>query len=89
MAFDPYNQADVASNIVAIQETNLFDIPNYGSGMAPFFSVLALWTGAILLINILSTNLSYSNSYRPREQILGKMMLFLLVTGIQALILSL
>lgn len=89
LAFNPDRQADIASNIVAIHEKDLFNIPNYGSGMAPFFTVLALWTGALLLVNIFSTGLSYPNTYTSQEKIIGKLILFLSITGGQALILSL
>ena len=41
---------------VEIKEEILFSIPNYGSAMSPFYSTLALWVGALILVSLLTTN---------------------------------
>lgn len=47
-------ESDFISNPVEIKENRIYPIPNYGSAMAPFFTTLSLWVGALILVSILS-----------------------------------
>jgi putative membrane protein len=38
----------VMSDPIALEENELHDIPNYGTGFAPYFIPLALWVGALM-----------------------------------------
>src|SRR5699024_11098376 len=44
------------SEPVLLDEHSVFPIENYGSGMTPFYTILSLWVGGLLLISLLSTN---------------------------------
>lgn len=89
LAADPESHSNFVTDMIDIEQTDLFNIPNYGSGMAPFFTALALWTGSLLLTTMFSTNLSYRNRYTFREQFVGKMLFFFIIVIIQATILAL
>lgn len=74
---------------VEIEETRLFPIANYGTAMTPFYTVLSLWVGLLLLTSIFSTDIKRENEYKAYEKYFGKMMLFMLIAVIQAVIVSL
>lgn len=79
-----------ASPVELVQE-DLFPIPNYGSANAPFYTTLSLWVGALLLSNLLSTNLhrlDNRNEYTQRQIYFGRLLLFLVVAILQGLIVS-
>src|SRR5699024_10219256 len=70
----------------------LFPIPNYGSANAPFYTALSLWVGALLLSNLISTNvheLDRREDYKIPHIYLGRLFLFLIVGFFQGLIVSL
>ena len=39
---------------VTVKENKLYHIENYGSAMTPFYTVLSLWVGLLLLSSLLS-----------------------------------
>ena len=55
--------------------------------MTPFYTVLSLWVGILLLMSLLSTNVH--GDYKPSEVYFGRGLTFLTLTIIQALIVSL
>lgn len=84
--------AEYFSRPVSLNEEKLFPIPNYGSASGPFYTALALWVGGLLMGNLLTTNLKNEDAekgYSIRQIYLGRMMLFLMLSVIQALIVSL
>ena len=51
-----FNTDELASFIsapVAITTEDLYPITNYGSAMSPFYSVLSIWVGALILVAII------------------------------------
>ena len=38
---------------VSINSEVLYDVKNYGTGMTPFYTNLALWVGGLILVSIL------------------------------------
>lgn len=71
---------------VVMHKNELFPIPNYGTGMTPFYTVLAVWVGALLLISILTTDLP--NEIEPKTMYLGRWLTFLTLGLAQTLIVS-
>lgn len=59
---------------------------NYGSAMTPFYTVLCLWVGCLLLVSMLKVNAS--DKYKGWQNYLGKLLLFLSIAIMQALIVS-
>src|SRR3712207_3987794 len=80
------DRADFIKNPVEIKEVKLYKMANYGSAMAPFYSVLATWVGALILSTIISTD--PGDHYKPLEKYYGRLPLFLLLSIIQSLIIS-
>ncbi|WP_054955543.1 YhgE/Pip family protein, partial [Paenibacillus dakarensis] len=74
---------------VLLKENRLFPIPNYGSGMSPFFTTLSLWVGALLLVSLLSVEVPHETTYRSIEIYFGRFLTFLSVAILQALFVTL
>ncbi|UBH15486.1 YhgE/Pip domain-containing protein [Macrococcus armenti] len=86
---DLEDQSDYFAEPIQLDETQVFPIPNYGSASAPFYTALALWVGALLSGNLLTTELkdkSLIGKFSLRELYLGRMILFLLLSIAQATI---
>ncbi|WP_152656159.1 YhgE/Pip domain-containing protein [Oceanobacillus sp. CFH 90083] len=88
---DLSDETEYFSRPVQLDEEKLFPIPNYGSANTPFYTVLALWVGALLLCNLITTELKDKNreEFSLRDIYLGRMTLFLIVAVLQAVIVSL
>lgn len=84
--------SDFLSSPVKIEEEALFSIPNYGSAMSPFYSTLALWVGALILVSLLTTNVHESNEkdkFKAYEKYFGKLLTFCLIGVFQSIVLTL
>ena len=86
---------DLISNFIAdpfnIKEVQVYSVPNYGSAMAPIYSVLAIWVGGLILTSILKTEapkIDWGNEPNIREKYFGKMFTFVLLAAIQGLIIA-
>src|SRR5699024_5508850 len=53
---DPEAERGFFAEPVVLNKNELFPIPNYGTGLTTFYTVLYLWVGALLLISLLTTN---------------------------------
>lgn len=84
---DVLKRSDFLKQPVDLVENRLYPIKNYGSAMSPFYTVLSLWVGILLLMSLLSTNVH--GDYKPNEVYFGRGLTFLTFTIIQALIVSL
>lgn len=84
---DVAKRSDFLANPVEISENKLFPIANYGTGMTPFYTVLSLWVGILLLSSMLTVKTP--GEYTSIEIYFGKLLLFMTITIIQALIVSL
>lgn len=74
-----------------IKNESIYNIPNYGSGMAPVYTVLAIWVGVLLLVALLKTktaDFDGSDKISIREKHFGKMLTFITLSLIQAFIVS-
>ena len=54
---DPESFGEFFAEPVAIETTNIYPVENYGSAVAPFYTVLAIWVGAIVLAAIVRPSL--------------------------------
>ncbi|MTT30717.1 DUF3533 domain-containing protein [Terrilactibacillus sp. BCM23-1] len=87
---NPQTQSDFLSNPIKMKTERVFPIPNYGSAMSPFYTVLALWVGATILISTLPTRLEdQKHLYTPRQIYLGRLLSFLSIGLAQAAVVSL
>ena len=84
--------ADYISNPFNISNESIYKVDNYGSGMAPIYSVLAMWVGAVILTSIFSTDVKGvegSENFTSKEKYLGKLLLFAILSVIQGTIIML
>lgn len=84
---DVQTRSDFLANPVNIIENKLFPMGNYGTGMTPFYTVLSLWVGLLLVSSILTVEVE--GEYSATAQYFGKLLLFLTIAIIQAIIVSL
>ena len=73
---------------------HVFAVENYGSAMAAFYTTLALWVGAVIQVAMIDvkTPASYEEKYgefKPYEQYLGRLGLFLIIATIQSQLIAL
>ena len=85
---NPELVAKYIASPVYLKEEALYPIPNYGSGMAPFYTILAIWVGNVILVAILSTE-SKIEDVSARQIYVGKGLTFLFLSLIQSLIIAL
>lgn len=86
---NPKFMGDFISNPFNIVDQSIYQIPNYGSGMAPVYTVLALWVGDIILTALLKTDVTYfkgCEKFHILEKHFGKMLTFIFLNLIQSFI---
>lgn len=75
---------------VLLKENKLFPIPNYGSGMSPFFTTLSLWVGALLLVSLLTVEVhGRDGEYKSWHIYFGRYLTFLTIALLQSLFVTL
>ncbi|WP_180960174.1 YhgE/Pip domain-containing protein [Neobacillus cucumis] len=86
---DPQAESNFLASPVLLKTKRIFPIPNYGSAMTPFYTMLALWVGATFLIASLRVDVEEHNLYKSYQIYFGRMLTFLTIGILQALIVSL
>lgn len=74
-----------------VKDESIYKIANYGSGMAPIYSVLASWVGCLVLTSLLSTEIKPfegSENLTIRDRYLGKLVTFTFLAVIQGFIIA-
>ena len=81
--------ASFMSSPVALDEEAIFPVANYGSGVAPFYTNLALWVGGFVLIAIYKAEVDdegIDGGFEPWQGYFGRLLLFLLLGVLQGVI---
>ena len=87
---DYKQQAEFFANPVKLQENKLYHIENYGSAMTPFYTVLSIWVGSLLMSSLLTTKVEdEEKKYRPYQKYFGRGLLFVIISLFQTLIITL
>ena len=87
---DYKQQAEFFANPVKLQENKLYHIENYGSAMTPFYTVLSIWVGSLLMSSLLTTKVEdEENKYKPYQKYFGRGLLFVIISLLQTLIITL
>lgn len=81
-------ESEFLKNPILLKEHKLFPIPNYGSGMTPFFTTLSLWVGAMLLISLLTVEVK-NDQLKSFQVYFGRLCTFLTIAILQSLIATL
>ena len=87
---DYKQQAEFFANPVKLQENKLYHIENYGSAMTPFYTVLSIWVGSLLMSSLLTTKVEdEEKQYKPYQKYFGRGLLFIIISLFQTLIITL
>ena len=87
---DYKQQAEFFANPVKLQENKLYHIENYGSAMTPFYTVLSIWVGSLLMSSLLTTKVEdEEKKYKPYQKYFGRGLLFIIISLFQTLIITL
>lgn len=85
---DPEGLADYLSDPVSMETVPVYEITSYGSSMAPYYIMLALFVGSLLTATMLHVNAPMPglSLARPWQRFFGRYQLFFLIGMIQALV---
>ena len=89
---DSESLATFLSKPVTVEEHYYYKIANYGSSMAPFYSVLAIWVGMTILVSLMKVHVKkdeYLKDARPHQLFWGRYLIFFLLSQIQVLVIVL
>ena len=83
---DPEAYAEFFSSLVDVDVEEVYSVASYGAAMAPFYSVLAIWVGGVILVSILRTHIDRKKFPEATEAqaFFGRFLLFFLVGQMQA-----
>lgn len=85
---DPEGLADYLSDPLSMETVPVYEITSYGSSMAPYYIMLALFVGSLLTATMLHVNAPMPVLFRlrPWQRFFGRYQLFFLIGMIQALV---
>ncbi len=89
---NPSAVADFISSPLDVKEVDVYEGGTFGVGLTPFYTVLAIWVGALLACALLSVeceNTIGGIRLNLRQKHFGKMQLFLLISFVQSTIITL
>jgi putative membrane protein len=76
---DPDALASQLSAPVSVERDPVFPVASFGAGMAPLYTVLALWVGALLTVVLVRTSPPRDREYTRTQAYLGRFGLFALI----------
>lgn len=89
---DPDLLGSFLSSPVNMETKEIYPIANYGSAMSPFYTVLALWVGALILVAIIHVKVLPDDDLpdvKNYEKFFGRYITFYLIGQAQALLTAL
>ena len=84
----PILYGEYFAQVVQTTVTPVYPIANYGSAMAPFYTVLSIWVGGVMLGAIFKAHARYDGLVdpKPHELYFGRYLLFFFLSQIQTAI---
>ena len=64
MENDPSLYGEFLSQPVTVTTQPVYETTNYGSAVTPFYTTLALWVGAIILVSLMKVKVVPKGSYQ-------------------------
>ncbi len=91
MTGNPAQYAEFFADPVAIEDESIFPVANYGSAVAPFYTTLAIWVGALILTAVIKVNPNKKKykSATDSELFFGRYGIYFLLSQLQALVIAL
>ncbi len=83
--------SDFFSELVEVEAKELFKPVAYGAAMTPFYSIIALWVGGVMLVTLLNCNVDRRKFPRITEAqgFFGRYLIFFLIGQVQAAVITL
>ena len=83
---DPESYAQFFSSLVRVEVEEIYPVASYGAAMSPFYSVLAIWVGGVILVSILKTQIDKKKfpDATDAQAFFGRLLTFLLIGQAQA-----
>lgn len=81
--------SEYVSSLVDLQTIPVYETKDYGSSMAPFYTVLAIWVGALILVAVIHTKIHRTpqmTELKTYQEFFGRYALFFLIGQAQTLI---
>lgn len=92
MSKNPDSIGEFLSSPINVEEVQVYDINIFGIGLTPFYTVLGIWVGSLLMLALLTTeckDLNIKEETTVMQKHFGKLLLFLLISFIQTVIVAL
>lgn len=85
---DPTRMASFVASPVSMETKAVYPIETYGSAMAPFYTVLAIWVGALILVALIHVKVAPVENLkvRPWQAFFGRYITFFLIGQAQTVI---
>ena len=81
-------ERDFFEEPIELEEHRIYPIANYGTSITPFYTVLAIWVGCLLLISLLAVDLHHGKTYSIREVYFGRLLTFATLSFLQTIIIA-
>ncbi|MBQ3322454.1 MAG: YhgE/Pip domain-containing protein [Firmicutes bacterium] len=78
--------SDLFTDFVEIESEEYFETVSYGAAMTPFYSIIALWVGGVMLVTIMNCTADRKKypQINEAEGFFGRYLIFFLIGQIQA-----
>lgn len=86
---DPAIIADFVSSPIDINQQNMYAIENNGSATAPFYIILSIWVGALILVAIIHTKVKGVpglENLTTAQEFFGRYLVFFIIGQLQTVI---
>ena len=83
---DPDKYAEFFSSLVKVDIEEVYSVASYGAAMSPFYSVLAIWVGGVILVSILKTGVDRKKfpAATDAQCFFGRYIIFFVIGQLQA-----
>lgn len=89
---DPDTVSKFMTSPIELTTTTFYEVEDYGSGMTPFYTNLALWVGGMVLIALLKQEVDEDEKVKKftlNQAYFGRQILFIILSVVQSLIICL
>ena len=88
LSTDPEVMGEFFASPVTIQTERVYPVENYGSSVTPFYTILALWVGAVILVALIKVQVEDEKfaGTRSYQRYFGRFLLFFVLGQLQAAI---
>lgn len=91
MNADPDKYSKFFSSLVHVKKHEVYMVRSYGAAMSPFYSILAIWVGGVILVGLLTTKTNRRRfpQITDTQSYFGRSLIFLLIGQLQAAVIVL